>query len=159
MKRKPPHERRLPELGDRLQFPNIVFPEGENAFVHLAQAIQEYRNIDVLIYVFIFQRLESAMKEGIFYAIYRAWKYTLQSESKSLFAFVRESIIKSHNLPDFVKFTFCQIFVNKTVSHAINWLSVHTNDFLADVPIAHFSPHRHGSLYLRPRFFRFPAQI
>src|SRR5271170_102644 len=59
----------LGALGEGLQFPNIFVPENERTFVHLAQAIQEYRNIDVLIFILVFEWLEAAMEKGVFYAV------------------------------------------------------------------------------------------
>jgi hypothetical protein len=56
-------------LSDRLKFPNILVPENERTFVHLAKAIQEYRNIDFLIFILVFKWLETAMEKGIFYAV------------------------------------------------------------------------------------------
>jgi|ERR1700722_15436937 hypothetical protein len=56
-------------LSDRLKFPNIFVPENERTFVHLAKAIQEYRNIDFLIFILVFEWLEAAMEKGVFYAV------------------------------------------------------------------------------------------
>jgi hypothetical protein len=56
-------------LGGRLKFPNIFVPENGRTFVHLAQAVQEYRNIDVLIFILVFEWLEAAMEKGVFYPI------------------------------------------------------------------------------------------
>ena len=56
-------------LSDRLKFPNIFVPENERTFVHLAKAIQEYRNIDFVIFIVIFEWLEAAVKKGVFYAV------------------------------------------------------------------------------------------
>ena len=43
----------LVALLDRLKFPNIFVPENEQTFVHLAKAIQEYRNIEFLIFILV----------------------------------------------------------------------------------------------------------
>ncbi len=53
-----------------LQFADIFVSESNQAFVHLAQDVQEYGNIDLLILVVMFQRLEPAVKKGVFYAAY-----------------------------------------------------------------------------------------
>jgi len=59
----------LVALRDRLAFPNIFVPENERTLVHLAQAVQEYRNIDFLIFILVFEWLESTVEKCIFYAI------------------------------------------------------------------------------------------
>jgi hypothetical protein len=56
-------------LSGRLKFPNIFVPENERTFVHLAKAIQEYRNIDFLIFIMVFKWFEAAVKKGVFYAV------------------------------------------------------------------------------------------
>jgi hypothetical protein len=133
-------------LSDRLKLPNIFVPENERTFVHFAQAIQEYRNIDVLIFILVFEWLEPAVKKGVFYAVNQIGNYTVQSKSKSLFVFLRELEIKSNNLSYFVDFTFSKIFINKTISDAINRLRIDANNFLTNKPIAHIIPH-HRSGY------------
>ena len=56
-------------LSGRFKFPNIFVPENERTFVHLAQAIQEYRDIEFLILILVFEWLESAVEKGVFYAV------------------------------------------------------------------------------------------
>jgi hypothetical protein len=136
----------LVALGDWVEFPNIFIPESERPFVHLAQAIQENRNVDFLISILVFERLEPAMEKGVFYAVDQIRNNTFESKSKSLLAFVREPEIKAHNLSYFVNFTFSEIFINKTVSDAIDRLRIDANDLLTNEPIAHLIPH-HRSGY------------
>jgi hypothetical protein len=133
-------------LSDRVKLPNIFVPENERTFVHLAQAIQEDRNIDVLIFILVFEWLEPAVKKGVFYAVNQIGNYTVQSKSKSLFVFLREFKAKSNNLSYFVNFTFSKIFINETVSDAVNRLRIDANNFLTNKPIAHVIPH-HRSGY------------
>jgi hypothetical protein len=142
-------------LAQALQFADIFVSESNQTLVHLAQGVEEYRNIDLLVLVLVFQRLESAVKKGVFYALYQIWNNAFQPKSKSFFASVREPIDKPDNLANLVNFSFSQIFVNETVADAVDWLRVDANDLLAKVPIAHFSPHRRPNLYSKQRFFRF----
>jgi hypothetical protein len=140
-------------LGDRLQFPNIFIPESKRTFVHLAQAIQEYRNIDVMFFILVFEWLEAAMEKSVFYAVDQIRNYTFQPKGESFFAFLREFEIKSNNLSYFIDFTFSEIFINKTVSDAVNRLRVDANNFLTNKPIAHIIPHHRSGYTLGKDFF------
>jgi hypothetical protein len=112
-----------------------------------------------MIFVLVFERLESAMKEGILYTVYQIRNNALQPERKPLFASLGESEIEGKNLSNLVNFAFPQIFVNKTVSYAVYWLRIDANNLLAHIPIAHFIPHHRSGLYFKSRFFRFRGQI
>jgi hypothetical protein len=136
----------LVALGDRLQFADIFVPECKQTFVHLAQAVQEYRNIDFLIVILIFEGLEPSVEESVFYAVNQIRNNPFQPESKSLFALIRKPVIKPNNLSDLVNVTFPQIFIDETISDAIDWLRVDANDLLTNIPIAHLIPH-HRSGY------------
>ncbi|HTZ66191.1 MAG TPA: hypothetical protein VMB83_01745 [Roseiarcus sp.] len=135
-----------PRLAQALQFTNIFVCESNQTVVHLAKGVHEYRNIDLLVLVLVFQWLESTVKKGVLYAVYQIWNNTLEPKGKPFFASVRELVIEPKNLSNPVDSTFSQIFVNKTVSDAVDWLGVDANDPLTHIPIAHFSPH-HRPVY------------
>ena len=59
-----------------------------------AQTVQEYRNIDLLILILVFERFESAVEKSVLYAVDQIRNNTFQPESKSLFAFLSKSKIK-----------------------------------------------------------------
>jgi hypothetical protein len=128
-------------LAQALELTNIFVCESNQTVVHLAQGVHEYRNIDFQVLVLVFQRPESAVKKGVFYAIYKIWNNTFEPKSKPFFASICEPVIEPKNLSNPVDFTFSQIFVNETVSDAVDWLGVDANDPLTHIPIAHFSPH------------------
>jgi hypothetical protein len=56
-------------LGGWLEFSNIFVPDNKGTFVHLAQAVQEYGNIDFPIFTLVFKWLEPAVEKGVFYAV------------------------------------------------------------------------------------------
>ena len=80
---------RLIALIDRLKFANIFVSESRSAVVHLAQGIQENRNVDVQTFILVFAWLEPAMKKSVLYTVYQIWDNALQPERKPLLAFLR----------------------------------------------------------------------
>jgi hypothetical protein len=64
------HLDKAPHLsGDSLEFAAIFILQSKRTLVHLAQAVQEYGDVDFLIVVLVFQRFEPAMEKRVFYAI------------------------------------------------------------------------------------------
>jgi hypothetical protein len=141
--------------GGRLEFPNVFIPESKQAFVHLTQAVEEYRNIDFQIFILVFERLEPAMEKGVFYAVDQIWKNTIEPKRNPLFALGWEFKIESNDFSYFVNFTFSEIFIDETVSNAVNRLCIDANYLLADIPIAHLIPHHRSGYTLGENSFVF----
>src|SRR5579863_4847255 len=128
-------------LGERLEFADIFVPEREQAVVHLAQGVEKHRDVDVLVLVLIFQRLEPAVKKRVFYAIDQIGDNTFQPERKPFLALVGKSIVESQDFPDLVDLAFPKIFINEAISDAVDRLCIDAHDLLANMPIAHLIPH------------------
>lgn len=138
-----------PSTVDALEFGRLFIREPNEPAVHLAQAFEKDRNIDILVLVARLERSEPAVKKGVFGSVYQMRNDPCEPERKSFIALVPGNESKYKNLSDLIDLAFFKMLVNETISKARDWLSIDAHDLLANIPIAHFHSHSRLDLTLQ----------